>query len=417
MANQDQLKSMLVSLGKLTLRVRDHLSDSHDQVTYADLLDEVKQTICDVEEMTAALSEKETEVNEAEVYVNVSDARSWQIKLMIRIHFLETLSASANANTNVNVSNVVPKKKPGRLPEVKLTVEVNPIHPIQPLIDLTRFSSFTRVVRIMSKVIEFCQSPDNPFEKLIRQEQLLHCTSIHAYLNNPRVRVNVEVKTTIKQLSLHLVNDTIRSKGRINNSELPLDAITPLFLPNKSYLVDLLFKHIHSSHNHIGLSQTLSMYRQKCWTPKIRSRIKSILIRCVSCQGVKGRTLPQPLPPPLPSERVQWVPPFSHVGVDHTGSYVIKDPQGRKAKAYICLFVCATTRAVHLEVVEDLTTSTFIMCLRRLAATKGMPMLILSDNHRTFIAGETTSTERVPRVADGGTPRRCLLLGLLRIPK
>ena len=122
MANQDQLKSMLVSLGKLTLRVRDHMSDSHDQVTYAGLLDEVKQTICNVEEMTAAPSEKETEVNEAEVYVNVGDARSWQVRLMGRIHFLETLSASAYANTNVNVSNVVPKKKPGRLPEVKLNV-------------------------------------------------------------------------------------------------------------------------------------------------------------------------------------------------------------------------------------------------------------------------------------------------------
>ena len=271
----------------------------------------------------------------------------------------------------------------------ELTVEVNPIHPIQPLIDLTRYSSLTRVVRIMTKVLEFCQSPANPFEKLVRQEQLLHCTSIHAHLNNPRVKVNVEVKTTIKQLSLYLVNDTIRSKGRINYSELPLDAITPLFLPNKSYLVDLLIHHIHSSHNHIGLSQTLSLYRQRCWTPKIRFRIKSLLIRCVSCRRVKGRTLPQPLPPPLPAERVQWVPPFSHVGVDHTGSYVIKDPQGRKTKAYICLFVCATTRAVHLEVVENLTTSSFIMCLQRLAATKGMLTLILSDNHRTFIAGET----------------------------
>ena len=195
----------------------------------------------------------------------------------------------------------------------ELTVEINLIHPIQPLIDLTKYSSLIKVVRIMSKVLEFCQSPANPFEKLVRQEQLLHCTSIHAHLNNPRVKVNVEVKTTIKQLSLYLVNDTIRSKGRINNSELPLDAITPLFLPNKSYLVDLLIHHIHSSHNHIGLSQTLSLYRQRCWTQKVRSRIKSILIRCVPCQSVKERTLTQPLPPPLPAERVQWVPPFSHV--------------------------------------------------------------------------------------------------------
>ena len=79
----------------------------------------IKQSICNVEEITAALVEKSSEVNAAEVYVNVSDARSWQIKLMNRIHFLETFNGNANANVNVNV---VPKKKPGRLPEVKLSV-------------------------------------------------------------------------------------------------------------------------------------------------------------------------------------------------------------------------------------------------------------------------------------------------------
>ena len=58
---------MLVSLGSLTLRVRDRLSESYDQGTYANLPDEVKQSICNVEEMTAALVEKSSEVNEAEV--------------------------------------------------------------------------------------------------------------------------------------------------------------------------------------------------------------------------------------------------------------------------------------------------------------------------------------------------------------
>ena len=241
----------------------------------------------------------------------------------------------------------------------------------------------------MIRVLELCQSPANPFEKLVRQKQLLHCTSIHAHLTNNRVNVNVEVKTTIKQLNLYLENDTIRAKGRIINSELPLDATTPLFLPNKSHLVGLLINHIHSSHHHVGLSQTLSLYRQRCWTPKIRSRIKSLLLRCVTCQRVKGKTLPRPLMPPLPAERVRWVAPFIHVGVDHTGSFTIKDTQGRKTKAYICLFMSATTRAVHLEVVDNLTAASFIMCLRRLAAAKGMPILILSDNHKTFIAGET----------------------------
>ena len=70
----------------------------------------------------------------------------------------------------------------------ELTVEVNPIHPIKPLVDLTKYSSFIRVVRIMTKILEFCHSPANPFEKLVRREQLLHCTSIHAHLNNNRER-------------------------------------------------------------------------------------------------------------------------------------------------------------------------------------------------------------------------------------
>ena len=221
----------------------------------------------------------------------------------------------------------------------ELTIEINPIHPVHPLIDLTKFSSYIRVVRIMTRVLEFCQSPANPFEKLVRQEQLLHCTSIHAYLTNPRINVNVEVKTTIKQINLYLENDVIRAKGRIINSELPLDATTPLFLPNKSHLVDLLINHIHSSHNHVGLSQTLSLYRQRCSTPKIRSRIKSILLRCVTCQRVKGKTLQCPLPPPLPAERVKWIIPFRHVGVDHTGSSSSKTSQAeRPRRTSVCLY-------------------------------------------------------------------------------
>ena len=120
MANHDTLKSLLVSLGKLTLQIKDHLSESFDQDTYVNLLEEVKQSITDIESLTATIS-KEAEPVDGEVYIIVSDARSWQIKLMSRIHFLESLKLSANVNSNVSSSNVI-KMKPGRLPEVKLVI-------------------------------------------------------------------------------------------------------------------------------------------------------------------------------------------------------------------------------------------------------------------------------------------------------
>ena len=97
-------------------------------------------------------------------------------------------------------------------------------------------------------------------------------------------------------------------------------------------------------------------------------------------------SLDQCHPTPLPIERSQWHTPFECVGVDHTGHFHVHQEDGEKQKVYICLFVCTVTRAVYLETVTSLTATSFLMCLRRLAATHGTPQVLLSDNHRTFLA-------------------------------
>ena len=185
---------------------------------------------------------------------------------------------------------------------------------------------------------------------------------------------------------MHLIDVLIKSKCRLTNFELSLGAQTPLFLPNRSRLVDLVVQHIHQTHNHCGLSQTL--FRQFFGTPKIHARLKSLIFRCVTCRRQRAKTITKPPPPPLPAERVQWKRPFTTVGVDHTGHSYCRDAFGNRIKLYICLSVCATTRAVHLEVVDNLSTSSFLPCPRRLAAAKVIPSLIISDNHKTFISGE-----------------------------
>ena len=113
MANKEQLKSILISLGSLAIQVRDRLAESHDQDTYTNLLDELKQSINNVEQITAEVAEEMSQVDEGEVYASLSNARGWQVKLLERVNFIKSFS------TNVNV---VTKKNPGRLPEVKLTV-------------------------------------------------------------------------------------------------------------------------------------------------------------------------------------------------------------------------------------------------------------------------------------------------------
>ena len=92
--------------------------------------------------------------------------------------------------------------------------------------------------------------------------------------------------------------------------------------------------------------------------------------------------------PPLPVERSQWHAPFECVGVDHTRHFHVRQDDGERQKVYICLFVCTVTRAVYLETVTSLTATSFLRYLRRLAATHGTPQVLLSDNHRSFLATE-----------------------------
>ena len=81
--------------------------------------------------------------------------------------------------------------------------------------------------------------------------------------------------------------------------------------------------------------------------------------------------------------------PFASTGVDFAGPLSVKSSDGRGSqvcKVYICLFTCGSTRAVHIELTPNLTTAAFIRCLRRFAARRGIPELLISDNAKTFKA-------------------------------
>lgn len=91
----------------------------------------------------------------------------------------------------------------------------------------------------------------------------------------------------------------------------------------------------------------------------------------------------------LPNARILSSFPFQHTGVDYAGPFFIADRKGRGrqvTKAYICVFVCFSTKAIHLELVSNLTSEHFIACFHRFTSRRGVPSHIYSDNGTTFIA-------------------------------
>ena len=94
---------------------------------------------------------------------------------------------------------------------------------------------------------------------------------------------------------------------------------------------------------------------------------------------------------PLPAVRLQQTRPFLNTGVDYAGPFFMRFSPGRGSKTikgYVSLFVCMSVRAVHIEVVSDLTTEAFLAAFYRFAARRGLPATMYSDNGTNFVGAE-----------------------------
>ena len=80
--------------------------------------------------------------------------------------------------------------------------------------------------------------------------------------------------------------------------------------------------------------------------------------------------------------RVSEDPPFAHTGLDFAGPLYFMESQNgnNNSKAYVCLFTCASTRAVHLELTPRLNVENFLLAFHKFVARHGLPATILSDN-------------------------------------
>ena len=98
----------------------------------------------------------------------------------------------------------------------------------------------------------------------------------------------------------------------------------------------------------------------------------------------------------LPLDRVQPSRPFSITGVDYAGPFsIIKKNQRsiHSLKAYVAIFICFATRAIHIEVVFDLTSEAFLAALKRFIARRGTCAKMFSDNGTNFVGANNDMKE------------------------
>ncbi|KAL9979032.1 hypothetical protein ACROYT_G016624 [Oculina patagonica] len=157
----------------------------------------------------------------------------------------------------------------------------------------------------------------------------------------------------------------------------------PVLLPRRHHLTRLIVEACHRKTYYGGVKETLVEVRSNFWIPKGRQYVKMVLHQCDVCKKKEGLAYSPPPTADLPESRVSGAPAFSHVGIDFAGPVYIKGTSGMK-KSYICLFTCATSTAVHLELTPDLSTQAFIRNLKRFTGRCGTLVSITTDNAKTF---------------------------------
>ena len=148
-----------------------------------------------------------------------------------------------------------------------------------------------------------------------------------------------------------------------------------------------MIKEFHHRVRHSGINDTLVALQEKYWIIHGRQAVKCVVKACMICCRMEGPSYPAQAPANLPAYRVLDDPPFTHVGLDFAGPLYVKDGGHQSEecnKAYICLFTCASTHAIHLELTAGLNVKTFFPAFDWFISRRGLPATLMSDNAKTF---------------------------------
>ena len=271
------------------------------------------------------------------------------------------------------------------------------------IIDINRFSSTGKLLRVLGWVFRFInnarsikkqaeicitalelENAENFVVKKVQSEQFEKELS---FLSHATSSDSQRPPLLVSQFNLFIDKQgVLRTKSRIKKADIDSEGKEPILLPSRHYYSDLVIQEYHGKVFHNGIRDTLNAIRQKYWILRGRESVKKFVRRCVICRKLEGVFFNPVSDHDLPSSRVDDGPPFINTGIDFAGPLFISDRNNANRNVYICLFTCASTRSVHLELVDKLDVTSFLRAVRRFTSRRGLPRTFLSDNAKTFMS-------------------------------
>ncbi|XP_043064079.1 uncharacterized protein LOC122320068 [Drosophila ficusphila] len=186
----------------------------------------------------------------------------------------------------------------------------------------------------------------------------------------------------------------MRVGGRLQNSSLDYNAQHPVILPRQHPVTRAIILDLHRRNLHSGPRALLAHMRLQFWPIGGRKTVSAATSKCVICFRAKPQ-LSQHIMADLPKDRVNATSTFMVTGLDFCGPFYYKTGVRSKVpvKTYVCVFICFATKAIHLELVQDLSTQAFLGALKRFILTRGKPVRIWWDNAPNFVGAKNELAE------------------------
>jgi hypothetical protein len=223
-----------------------------------------------------------------------------------------------------------------------------------------------------------------------------------------RIRGGKNLPSSSNILALAPILDSsgiLRLGGRAGRAQLPYDQLHPPLLSGKHPFAATVVRAFHEHLKHVGTDFLLAYVRQHYWITNGRELVKRIRRDCVICRRNRAKPGEQ-LMGNLPKARLDaGALPFTRTAIDLFGPIEVGLYRNRTAKRWGVLFTCLVTRAVFLELVPSLSSTDFLLSLRKFIALYRQPAVIHSDNGTNFVGAERELREAVEALhASGEVP-------------
>ena len=306
----------------------------------------------------------------------------------------------------------IPAPLPTILPEEELEVSILSTKVVKPSPFshlFPKFSSFRKLINVFKYVLKFARILDkirqrkgcseNPRSmevsdldaknELIKQVQT-ECFSeeikkLKSGQPLPDSNKLSDLAPTVDQKGL------LRVGGRLKHSDVDFSVKHPLLIPQDHPLSSIIIQHFHGLNKHQGTLITHnSIIQHGFHILNGRTMIRNFLKVCIICRKLRAKTCEQIMSDLPPDRLAQDVPPFTHVGVDVFGPFYVHDGKSTRTtsgtkKIWALIIVCLPSRAIHLEYLPGMDTSSFRNAFNRFQAIRGPCLTIRSDQGTNFV--------------------------------